>query len=282
MTKLQWFSIVLSAAAFLSLLFGLSNRPPKASSVEKARFLSLETTDKATLLKEAASLLSSSQKDRIHFLENQLAVSTLDSTKIQVLKLLSGEWYKLGNYALAGLYAQDIATILGNDDEAWAIAGASFFKGIAPINGGRSAEAKSEPSTSDDVKTFCTKRAVNAFENAITLAPNEFSHRINLALCYIENPSPQEPMKGIQMLLGLLEKEPNNTTVLNHLGRLAIKTGQLTKAKERLEKSFSIEPSNIQTLQLLVKLYDEMQMPDKSLEFSTILEKTLTQQQQKD
>jgi cytochrome c-type biogenesis protein CcmH/NrfG len=85
------------------------------------------------------------------------------------------------------------------------------------------------------VKAFCNQRAVQAFENAISLNPDNASHRLNLALTYTEMPPEDNPMKGILLLRELQEQYPENTQVLNALGRLAIQTGQYARAVERLD-----------------------------------------------
>ena len=58
----------------------------------------------------------------------------------------------------------------------------------------------------------------------------------------------QEPMKGIGILRELADSLPDNIPVLLALGRLSIQSGQLDKAKERLQKVLKLEPQNTEAL----------------------------------
>jgi cytochrome c-type biogenesis protein CcmH/NrfG len=260
MTKLQWTFIALAAILFIVLLFGFSNKPLDRKGIDQNRSLTLEPTDKNTLLREAAAKLSDDEIESIHFLDGQVAQAGADSAKAEALKALSGKWFKLQQPALAGIYAQEVAE-LRPSETAWSVAGTTFFSGIG---------AAGSPEKN---REFCFKRAVNAFENAIGADPKATGPRLNLALCYVERPSASEPMKGIQMLLALLKKDPDNTAVLNTLARLALRTGQWQKAEERLNKSFALDGENPQTLRLLVQLYTDSGQADKAKQFEKLLQR---------
>jgi predicted Zn-dependent protease len=62
-------------------------------------------------------------------------------------------------------------------------------------------------------------------------------------------------MRGILMLRELNEALPNNVLVMNTLARLAIKTGQIDRAIQRLETSLGLEPDNQNTICLLATAY---------------------------
>jgi cytochrome c-type biogenesis protein CcmH/NrfG len=113
------------------------------------------------------------------------------------------------------------------------------------------------PRDESDQKTrdFCSKRALKSFEMAISLAPDKVEPKINQALVFVDNPEKDNPMKGILMLRELQQKYPQNTSVLNQLATLAIKTNQIDKALERLEESYKIDPSNMNTICLLAEVY---------------------------
>jgi Flp pilus assembly protein TadD len=122
-------------------------------------------------------------------------------------------------------------------------------------------------SQDEKVKSFCSKRAVKAFESAISLAPEKIEPRINLAICYVDNPSQDNPMQGILMLRELNTKYPQSVPVLNQLGKLALQTNQIEKALERLEAAIALEPENKNTICLLATAYKNAGDQVKSNEY---------------
>ncbi|MBP9874520.1 MAG: tetratricopeptide repeat protein, partial [Haliscomenobacter sp.] len=74
------------------------------------------------------------------------------------------------------------------------------------------------------------------------------------------------PMKGIQMLLDLNQKNPDQPGVLFHLGRLAIRTGQYDKAVERLEKTVALDPARSEAFCFLAQAYQELGQSEKAAE----------------
>ncbi|MEL6867343.1 MAG: tetratricopeptide repeat protein, partial [Bacteroidota bacterium] len=106
------------------------------------------------------------------------------------------------------------------------------------------------------IRKYCTGRAVQAFESAISLEPDNLSHRVNLALCYTEDPPQDNPMKGILMLVDLNKQHPENVLVLSNLARLAMKTGQFDKAVERLQQALAVEPENVRVNCMLAQAFE--------------------------
>ena len=97
---------------------------------------------------------------------------------------------------------------------------------------------------------------VMAFENAISINPDNIAHKVNLALCYAERPPVDNPMKGVLMLVELNKSAPKNVLVLNTLARLAIRTGQYDRAIERLSTAIEEEPNNEKSICLLAQAYE--------------------------
>lgn len=260
MTKLQWSIVIGSIGLFVLMYFGCDRVPPKQKSVEASRSLSAQATNLGALLMDAKSKLSSEEANMILALESQVESVANESDRIEMLKRLSGKWFDFGYSSIAGGYARQIAEIEGTE-ESWSIAGTTFAIGIQ-----RSDEPK--------VREFCTEQAVQAFENAISINPGNLDHKVNLALCYVENPPETEPMKGIQMLIGLNQQDPDNVLVLNNLGRLAIRTGQYDRAIQRLERALSLEPDNQNTICLLAQAYRESGANEKAQEMESKCERT--------
>jgi len=251
MTKLQT-GIILSAAAFFCLLyFGCDTKPKAHQQIEQQRNLNKSSTTIDALLKDAKSNMDVTQSATILGLETQLRDATADSVKIENLKVLAGKWFEFGHPEISGYYAQQIAEKQEDSETAWSIAGTTYTLCVQ--------RAKVEK-----IKEFCTERAVNAFESAISLNTENVAHRTNLALLYTENPPVENPMQGILMLVDLNKKYPEDIGVLTNLGRLSLKTGQFDKAVQRLEKVLTLEPNNVDATCMLAKVYEELKQGEKS------------------
>lgn len=248
--------IVLTGAIllFLALYLGFDTIPPKQKSLEKSRASNLEATSVSNLIKDATPKLNKEQKSIIDAINLDLEQSGTDTIKrIEVLKSLSGTWYDFGQPSIAGIFAEEIAGFT-KTDEAWSMAGTTYA--ICVKN-----------AQDQKIKDFCSKRAVKGFENAISLAPDKIEPRINLAICYVDNPVQDNPMQGILMLRELNTKYPENVSVLNQLGKLALQTNQTDKALERLEAAIALEPNNMNTICLLAKAYSDAGLTEKANAF---------------
>ncbi|MEL6925431.1 MAG: hypothetical protein AAFO94_15390, partial [Bacteroidota bacterium] len=167
--------IVLSSAIFLFcfLYFGLDNKPRAHKEIEQRRVENAESTNINALMLDARKNLNAEQSTTLHSIDKELKQEGLaDSTKAGYLKQLSSRWFEFGHPAIAGYYAEQVAEIENNED-AWSIAGTSYTIGLQ-----RSDDAS--------VRDYCYRRALKAFENAISMNPTEVNHRINLALLHVE------------------------------------------------------------------------------------------------
>lgn len=168
-------------------------------------------------------------------------------------KELSGLWYKSG-FDLAAAYFAKKAADLEPTEETLSLAGANFF----------TAAKKLEAGTLRD-ESFTESEA--CFKKAFDLNPKKWENKMNLALCYTENPLPTDPMKGILMLRELDTEYPSNVAINLQLGRLAIKTGQYDKCIARLEKILPDNPNDVRITCLLAKAYEATNSP-KAAEFT--------------
>lgn len=242
MTKLQWTVVAGAFVLFLVLYLGCDRKPEDIASLETSRALSVESTDINAVIQKAKQELSPAERSRILGLEQQLESTLEDTSRVALYKELSGEWYKLQRFSAAGYYAQQVAEAEATEDS-WSIAGTTYS-----ICAQRASEER--------VKAFCANRAVQAFENAISLNPGNVANQVNLALTYTNNPPPDNPMKGVLMLRELNQEEPSNVLILNALGRLSIRTGQFENAVTRLSTALEADPQNATTICLLAQAYE--------------------------
>lgn len=256
MNKAQYVVLFSALAVFLILYLGFKTTPPAHQAIERSRSLQGESTSFEALLAEGKAHLEAASSVKALELEQQAADADTDAARVEALKKLSAWWYAHGNAPVAGGFAEQIAE-LENTDSSWSIAGATYFLALG---------AEQDPV----VRQYCGTHAVRAFESAISLNPEKVEHRVNLALVYAENPPPDNPMQAVLMLRDLESKHPDNASVYNALGRLAIKTGQWARAVERLEKSWSLDKNNPNTPCLLAKAYEGAGQMDKATQYSAL------------
>lgn len=253
MGKSQLIAIASAVALFLVLYFGCEVKSREQKSVEHARNVVGASVNVENIVQNALSKLSAAQRNTLTQLEAD-AEKAQPTAKAETLKQLSRFWHDAANDAIAADYARKIAEI-EKTDIAWEIAGANFFLAL-------------QQNQAKDVRDFCFKGATDAFQNAISINPKRIEHKVNLALCYAENPPPDNPMKSAMMLLELDKANPQNSVVNFQLARLAVKTGQFEKAIKRLEEVvLKNEPDNRRAQCLAAEAYAGVGNTQKAEEF---------------
>ena len=250
MSKLQIIVIAISCLLFVGLYFGGDTKPEDQEVIEKSRALSATSTSIESILTTAKSNLSTDTSAMILSIEREYRAGSSDSSKVESLKQLASIWYKAGRADISGFYAEEVALVL-NDESSWSIAGTTYMLGA-----GKASE--------DKIRDFCYSNAEKAFENAISINPSNYAHKVNLALCYIENPPDGNPMKGVLMLREYNQQAPENVLVLTTLARLALQTNQIDKAIERLNTAIGLEPDNVKANCLLFEAYDRLGNKEKA------------------
>ena len=104
-----------------------------------------------------------------------------------------------------------------------------------------------------------TTEAIDLFERAIKLNPENDDLRIGLGSCYVygkgRSGNPQETMKGIQELLKVARKDSNNMKAQIVLGVGGLVSGQVDKALERFQRVVRIQPNNLEAVAYLADAY---------------------------
>ena len=247
MTRQQGGSIIFFVLLFAVLFFVFDTKPKDVRVLEGATSLNAGGAEITKALSGTKSKLPKDSLLLINSLESDLLAVAEDTAKAELLKKMSGWWYQKAEYYLAGYYAEKVAE-LEKTDRAWAIAATTYTAG-------------SSSGTEDQINS-CREKAIKSFENAISIAPQNVAHRVNLALCYADHPPADNPMKGIQMLLELSKESPDDVLVQITLAKLAIKTGQYEKATARLNKLLEKNPDVKSANCLLSEIY--MQTGDQA------------------
>ncbi len=213
----------------LALYFGGRTLPkkdkPATAPVESFTFEQFEQQQSGKLLP--------AEKAQVNAINSAIGnTSKEDTATLKKLYLqLSQFWTNLGNQPMASYYVYKFAEIEGTKT-------AYSNAGDVLVNAFKSG---SDSTISDKLVTF----ALRSYENALQRG-NDVELKIKLAEVYVQ--ASQEPMKGIGILRQLADSLPDNVPVLLALGRLSIQSGQLDKAKERLQKVLKLEPQNTEAL----------------------------------
>ncbi|QEC51767.1 tetratricopeptide repeat protein [Anseongella ginsenosidimutans] len=150
----------------------------------------------------------------IEEIEKELAEKPGDTA---LLKKLAGEWEELNISNVSGLYYMELAEkqpTAGN----WLKAGDQLREGYKTM--------------SDTIqRSFLVDKALSAYQHALQLDPENLDAQTGLGAVTVEGTP--APMKGIQLLLGVVEKDPGNPGANLTLGKFSMQTGQYEKARDR-------------------------------------------------
>lgn len=106
---------------------------------------------------------------------------------------------------------------------------------------------------------WLTNEAISCFEQAIANDSTNEDLKIGLGSCYLfgrgRHGDPQETMKGIQQLLGVVRRDSNNMKAQLMLGIGGLISGQNDKAIARLNKVVQQQPDNIEAVAFLADAY---------------------------
>lgn len=227
----HYLALAVALLAFAALYWGLERRPPQMRGTDPAATGSLASTSAQALIREASASLDPRAEAEIHGFEKMLDAAADTVRRIELLKQLSGAWFRADQPALAGHYAERVAEIAPSDTT-WGIAGTTYSLCLRM------------DSLSSKARAFCTERAVPAYETAISLAPEIATYKTNLAVHLADNPPADNPMRGILMLRELNQANPDDVGVLIQLGRLALQTNQVDRAVERLTRAAALAPDS--------------------------------------
>jgi tetratricopeptide (TPR) repeat protein len=101
--------------------------------------------------------------------------------------------------------------------------------------------------------------AIDLFQRAIQLNPQNDDLKIGLGSCYIygrgRSGDPQETMKGIQEILEVARKDSTNMKAQLMLGVGGLVSGQYDKAIVRFNKVIEKEPANLEAVAYLADAY---------------------------
>jgi len=197
-------------------------------------------------LKASKQKLNINQANYVNELENSVSRGDVKSQQEKAYTQLANFWHdSLDNHELYVFYISK-AAMLVNSEKNLTFAAQLFLNNLRREQ--------------DDAKlNWQCDQAIELFEKAIALNPNNEDLRIGLGSCYVfgkgRNGDPQQTMKGIQELLGVVRRDSNNMKAQLVLGVGGSISGQYDKAIERLKKVVEKEPGNVEAIAFLADSY---------------------------
>ncbi len=250
---MRWSSkllIALSLVLFILIAFVFPTKSSDQKMIEEGRKATGSKISIPNIEREAFAKLSTAQKEEMRFLYQKIEKE--DSLNLQLYKQIAGKWFTFASPEMSGVFAEKIARH-EDADSSWAIAGSTYYMALNNLEEG-------------DLKEYCRERSIVNYENAISLAPDRMDYKISRAQIEIDYPPKENPMKGVQLLLDLNKKYPEDVKINLRLAQLGMRTGQWEKAIMRLEKVLSVDKSNIDAHCLLADAHAQLGNEQRSKE----------------
>ena len=238
----QFALAIASLALVLILFFAFDTTPVKNKNPETSGSSDKNEGILLAHIDSAMQSLGPVEENKFRTLTNIVLSSCNDSIQNAALEELRQGWLDRRDYLSAGYFASKHAESAMTADK-WSTTGSIYSLALA------------DSATASGQREVAFLQAVSSFEKAISLDPMEIEYRVSLALCYVEHPPEDNPMKGIQSLLRLSEQSPENTSVQFHLARFGLATGQVDKAIERLEYALELQPGETRLHCLIAQAY---------------------------
>jgi Flp pilus assembly protein TadD len=111
---------------------------------------------------------------------------------------------------------------------------------------------------------YAMENAITGYRKASEINPENTDYKIKLASSLME--LGEEVMQGVQILLGIIEKNPDHIPANLTLGRYGIISGQYEKAIQRLEKVVKLDPTNTEAYFYLAEAYNGIGRKEDAIE----------------
>ena len=197
-------------------------------------------------IQDAKSKLSVSQLNYINSLENSISRGDVAAQQIKVYNQLASFWADSIHQQEIYIFYTSRSAKLVNSEKNLTFAAQLML-----------ADLRNE---SDPAKRgWKSEQAIELFEQAIQLNPNNANLQVGLGSCYVFGKgmvgNPQETMKGIQQLLQVVRKDSLNMQAQLVLGIGGVISNQFDKAIDRLNNVLKYEPSNLEAISWLADAY---------------------------
>lgn len=236
--------VVLLAVLFL---FGKISIPKKDLPKAAMSGANVAGFDIQHYIDSATAKLPIAQSLQVKELENSITRGDVAAQKIKQLHALAGFWKDSARLFDPYAYYISEAAKLDNSEKNLTFAAQLFLDNLR----GEHDEAR---------LNWQTNTAIELFEKAIALNPQNDDLRIGLGSCYVfgkgrTGGDASASMKGIQELLAVVKKDSGNMKAQFVLGVGGFVSGQYNKAIERFEKVIKTQPNNVEAIAFLADTY---------------------------
>ena len=236
--------ILLAAGALLIttllFLFGKTSLPVDHSMNAKPE-MAVQKFDIEQFINESKQKFSPAQTLQYNKLENVVR-GDVQTQATESYLAMAKFWRDTIKVFEPYAYYTSRAAKLENSEKSLNFAGQLFLNGI---------RSETDPSKIN----WQTTQAVELFEKALAIDPNNTEAKIGLGSAYIfgnaNSANPTEAMKGIQQLLAVVREDSTNMRAQLMLGIGGMVSGQTPNAIKRLEKVVAAEPNNIEAIAFL-------------------------------
>ena len=253
--------ISLSGLALVILLFKFGSTTAPKSKVEATVTNASKSFDILKFITEEKKRLSPSQIVNLGKLENSVTRGDVNSQLITANTQLSNFWKDTVKSFEPYVYYLSEAAKLDKSEKNLTFAAQLILDNLR--------------AEQDEAKlNWKTTQAIDLFEKAIELYPNNDDLKVGLGSCYVFGKGrvggPSETMKGIQQLLSVVRKDSNNMKAQMMLGVGGFVSGQYDKAIERLNKVVIAQPENIEAIAFLADTYAAKGNKTEAIKWYTI------------
>lgn len=196
-----------------------------------------------TVMTAAKQQLTADQQAYVNKLEAAVVRGDVKEQQIKVYRQIASFWKDSAHMLLPFAYYTGLASKLENSEKSLTFAAHYFLEGL-------------RQQSDTELKRWMAGEAKELFEKALVLNPTNDSTKVGLGSCYLFGNISPTPMEGIQRILEVANRDPENMYAQFMLGLGGIQSGQFDKAIERLSKVVAKQPRNLEAVLNLAEAYE--------------------------
>lgn len=227
-------------------LFGRTSELKKPVTTPTSGANALKLFDIQSFINTSKGNLTTSQVLYVTELENGITRGDISTQQITSYNALAKFWKDSAKSFEPYAYYIYQSAVLENSEKNLTFAAQLFLDALRAEH--------------DDAKIdWEAGKAIELFEKALLLNPNNDDLRIGLGSCYVfgkgRGGDASQTMKGIQELLTVVRKDSNNLKAQFVLGVGGLVSGQHDKAIERFTKVVTAQPDNLEAIAFMADTY---------------------------
>ena len=233
-------------AVLLLFFLGSTTTPRKVKATQESKPSATAASFIDSAIIKGRARLTPAQAIYVAELENGISRGDVHTQQITAYNSLANFWRdSVSDPQLSAYYISEAAK-LENSEKSLTFAARLFLDNL---------RGEHDPAK----LAWQTSQAIDLFERAIKLNPSNEDLRIGLGSSYVygngQSGDPQRTMKGIQELLGVVQRDSNNMKAQMVLAVGGVVSGQYDKAIARLHKVVEREPANFEAIAFLADAY---------------------------